>query len=123
MVKRKHEPQSLARAMCVLAVYYKAQAQRIWNREFKLWTFLQGTESRVAIVFPETCVMSHQSISRQAKLRYVMSSKRVIPWPHITGVPSAKTKYRVHAFTHSIYLKTFYIIITFHINNIRICEL
>ena len=45
--KRKHEPQSLARAMCVLAVYNKAQAQRISNREFKLWTFLQGTESRV----------------------------------------------------------------------------
>ena len=26
--------------MCVLAVYNKAQAQRISNREFKLWTFL-----------------------------------------------------------------------------------
>ena len=34
--------------VCVLAVYNKAQAQRISNREFKLWTFLQGTESRVA---------------------------------------------------------------------------
>ena len=31
--------------VCVLAVYNKAQ--RISNREFKLWTFLQGTESRV----------------------------------------------------------------------------
>jgi len=34
--------------VCVLDVYYKAQAQRISNREFKLWTFLQGTKSRVA---------------------------------------------------------------------------
>ena len=42
----KYEPQSLARAMCVLAVYNKAQAQRISNREFNLWTFLQGTESK-----------------------------------------------------------------------------
>ena len=69
MVKRKHEPQSLARAMCVLAVYNKAQAQRISNREFKLWTFLQGTESRVATFLAETCVMSHQSLSRQAKTK------------------------------------------------------
>ena len=38
--------------MCVLAVYNKAQAQRISNREFKLWTFL------------------HQSLSRQAKTKY-----------------------------------------------------
>ena len=34
---------------------------------FKLWTFLQGTESKVATFLAETCVMSHQSISRQAK--------------------------------------------------------
>ena len=39
--------------MCVLAVYNKAQAQRISNREFKLWTFLQGTESRVATFLAE----------------------------------------------------------------------
>ena len=51
----------------VLAVYNKAQAQRISNREFKLWTFLQGTESRVATFLAETCVMSHQSLSRQTK--------------------------------------------------------
>jgi len=38
-------------AMCVLAVYNKAQAQRISNSEFNFWTFLQGTESRVA-TFP-----------------------------------------------------------------------
>ena len=44
---------------CVLAVYNKAQ--RISNREFKLWTFLQGTESRVASFLAETRVMSHQS--------------------------------------------------------------
>ena len=56
--------------LCVLAVYNKAQAQRISNREFKLWTFLQGTESRVATFLDETCVMSHQSLSRQAKLKY-----------------------------------------------------
>ena len=43
--------------VCVLAVYNKAQAQRISNREFKLWTFLQGTESRVATFLAETCVM------------------------------------------------------------------
>ena len=33
---------------CVLAMCNKAQAQIISYREFKLWTFLQGTESRVA---------------------------------------------------------------------------
>ena len=38
-----------------LAVYNKAQAQRISNFEFKLWTFLA-----------ETCVM-FLSLSRQAK--------------------------------------------------------
>ena len=54
-------------SLCVLAVYNKAQAQRISNREFKLWTFLQGTEFRVATFLDETCVMSHQSISRQTK--------------------------------------------------------
>ena len=47
--------------VCVLAVNNKARAQRISNREFKLWTFLQGTESRVATFLAETCVMSHQS--------------------------------------------------------------
>ena len=41
----------------VLAVYNKAHAQRIANCEFKLWTFLRGTESRVAIFLAETCVM------------------------------------------------------------------
>ena len=50
----------------VVAVYYKAQAQIISNREFKFWTFLQGTESRVAIVLAETCVMSHH---RQEKTK------------------------------------------------------
>jgi len=55
---------------CVLAAYNKAQAQRILNREFKLWTFLQGTESRVATFLAETCVMSHQFLSRQAKSKY-----------------------------------------------------
>ena len=29
--------------VCVLAVYNKAHVQRISNREFQLWTFLQGT--------------------------------------------------------------------------------
>ena len=43
--------------VCVLAVYNKAQAQRISIREFKLWTFLQGIESRVATFLAETCVM------------------------------------------------------------------
>ena len=47
--------------VCILAVYNKAQAQRISNREFKLGTFLQGTESRVATFLAETCVMSQQS--------------------------------------------------------------
>ena len=48
--------------VCVLAVYNNAQAQRISNREFKLWTFLQGTESRVATFLAKTCVMSQQSL-------------------------------------------------------------
>ena len=56
--------------MCVLAVFNKTQAQIISNREFKLWRFLQGTESRVATFLAETCVMSHQSLSRQAKSKY-----------------------------------------------------
>ena len=43
MIKRKHEPQSLAQAMFVLAVCNKAQA-----------TFQA-----------ETCLMSHQSLSHQ----------------------------------------------------------
>ena len=48
--------------VCVLAVYNKVQAQRILTREFKLWTFLQGSESRVATFLAEICVMSHQSL-------------------------------------------------------------
>jgi len=43
--------------VCVSAVYHKAQAQGISNREFKLWTFLQETESRVATFHAETCVV------------------------------------------------------------------
>ena len=39
--------------VCVLTVYNKAQAQRISNHEFKLWTFLQGTEYRVATFLAE----------------------------------------------------------------------
>ena len=53
--------------VCVLAVHNKTQAKIISNREFKLWTFLQGTESRVATFLAETCVMSHQFLSCQAK--------------------------------------------------------
>jgi len=49
--------------VCVfLAVYNKAQAQRISNHEFKLSTFLQGTESRVATFLAETCAMCHQYV-------------------------------------------------------------
>jgi len=55
--------------MCVLAVFNKAQAQIISNREFKLWRFLQGTESRVATFLAETCVMFYQSLSRKAKCK------------------------------------------------------
>ena len=61
---------SISLCVCFLAVYNKAQAQRISNREFKLWTFLRGTEYRVATFLAETCVMSHQSLSRQAKSKY-----------------------------------------------------
>ena len=56
--------------VCDLPVYNKAQAQRISNREFKLWTFLQETESRVTTFLAETCVMSHQSLTCQAKSKY-----------------------------------------------------
>ena len=45
----------------VLAVNNKAQAERISNGEFKLWTFLQGTGSRVATFHAEKCVVSPQS--------------------------------------------------------------
>ena len=54
---------SVCVCVCVLAVYNKAQAQRISNSEFKFWTFLQGTEYRVATFLAETCVMSHHSLS------------------------------------------------------------
>ena len=50
--------------VCVLAVYNKAQAQRISKREFKLWTFLQGTESRVATFLAETCVMTKRLLPK-----------------------------------------------------------
>ena len=66
--------------MCVffLVVYNRAQAQRISNREFKLWMFLRGTESRVATFLAETFVMSHQS-------RYIRGSMcRTITLPVIT---------------------------------------
>ena len=46
--------------VCVCLAEYN-KAQRISNREFKLWTFLQGTESRVGTFLAETCVMSHPS--------------------------------------------------------------
>ena len=49
-------------SVCVLAVY-NAQAQRISSHEFKLWTFLQGTQSIVATFLDETCVISHQSLA------------------------------------------------------------
>ena len=62
--------------MCVLAVYNKAQI--ISNREFKLWNFLQGTESRVATFLAEKCVMSHQFLSRQAKTKSELPTAVVI---------------------------------------------
>ena len=40
--------------VCVLAVYNKSQAQRISKREFKLCTFLEGTESNLATFLAET---------------------------------------------------------------------
>ena len=56
---------SLSLSVCVrvLAVYNKAQAPapRISNHEFKLWTFLQGTESRVATFLAETCIICNVS--------------------------------------------------------------
>jgi len=50
---------------CILAVYNKAEAQRLSNREFKLWTIIQVTESREA----ETSVMSHQSLRLQSNTK------------------------------------------------------
>ena len=55
--------------VCVLDVYDKVQAQIISNCEFKLWTFLQETESREATFLAETYVMSHQSLSPQTKTK------------------------------------------------------
>jgi len=43
--KRKHELQSLAQVMCVLAMYNKAQVERISNREFKLVSFQDWIQS------------------------------------------------------------------------------
>jgi len=53
----------------VLAVWNKALRQRISKYEFKRWMILQGTETRVVIFHAEICVMSHQSLSRQAKIK------------------------------------------------------
>ena len=64
--------------VCVLAVYNKAQAQRISNREFKPWTFLQGTVSRVATFLADTCVMSHQSLSRSQSTAVVRMLSLII---------------------------------------------
>jgi len=62
-VQSRTPPLSLSLCVCVcvffLALYNKAQG--ISKYEFKLWTFLQGTESRVATFLAETYVMSHQS--------------------------------------------------------------
>ena len=46
----RYEREREKECVCVffLAVYNKAQAQRISNREFKLWTILQGSEYRVS---------------------------------------------------------------------------
>ena len=51
---------------CVWFVWNKALVQRISKCEFKLWTILQGTESRVTTFHAEKCVMSHESLSRRA---------------------------------------------------------
>ena len=66
--------------VCVLDVYNKAQTQRISNREFKLWTFLQGTESRVATFLAETCVMcvcERVCVSESARLQYFTCVKMI----------------------------------------------
>ena len=34
---QQYDPESLARAMCVLEVWKEALARRIWNREIKIW--------------------------------------------------------------------------------------
>ena len=82
MVKRKHEPQSLSRAMCVLAMYNKIQAERISNREFKLWTILQGTEPRVATFHAETCGSAFKYVCFRDRCKVVIlitnSSNRLI---------------------------------------------
>ena len=50
--------------VCVRVLAMYKQAQRISNRDFKLWTVLRGNESRVATFLAETCVMSHQLFCR-----------------------------------------------------------
>jgi len=48
--------------VCVLAVWNKAQAQRITKRELQVRIILQKTKSRVATFHAETCVLSSISI-------------------------------------------------------------
>ena len=61
--------------MYVLAMHNKGRTQRISNREFKLWTFLQWTKSRMATFHAETCVMSRQSIWAQKMTNCLSSSQ------------------------------------------------
>ena len=42
--------------VCVLAVCNKALARGLPNRQFKLWTIQQGTDSGAVTVHGETCV-------------------------------------------------------------------
>ena len=47
-------------SLYVITMWNKALAQRIAKCELKLWTILQGTESRVVTFHAETCVSSPQ---------------------------------------------------------------
>jgi len=79
---------SLSLCVCLLAVYNKAQAQIISNREFNLWTFLQRTESRGPTFLPETCVMPHQS--QTSRFLYAINMSRL----HESGYMQAMYKSR-----------------------------
>ena len=63
----------------VLTVYNKAQ--RISNREFKIWTFLMGTEPRVGTFLAETCNVSpvhHRALYSVCVCVYTENNRKTV---------------------------------------------
>ena len=85
--------------MCVLAVYNKAQVQRISNREFKCVVTFHG----------ETCVMSHQSLEKQYSITqpYVIFNKNVCVCVCVSTVQSVSLTYAMSS-VYNVYNTNLY---------------